>query len=728
MSLRRDRHAGAVDDEHARARAEPRRGDHVVHEAEIEARDEHAHQLAGAAARLDDEADDRLVRRRTRIADVAAEAVRADVDAGRHRIAVAAACRRDRGSTSACDNRHVAAQPAQRAAGSRARRRRVGPLRRRRARRCAARPGACRRARRRARGCGRARRAATSSLDVVRARANREHADDDRRHDRGQREHERARASATSRHGARHWRQPGDASRAARRDRLVGVASPATTAASAGLRSSNNSGVTARARQQLGRRERGVASRWHERRRAASSAAAASAPSRTPREAELDRADVSSLASRQPSSGCFAHAGHDEQLAAARRVRERADRDAIAVAEAAELPRPGDPVRDLVRVPAAQLVGRLAARAAAAAARARRTAPRSSVAARAPRRRRRSPARRELAALGAQPRHEPVAVDAHAERKRHGSACARRARRRRDRRRAATRARARERRARRRARRRSAAAPHRAACAGRARPPRASSRASRALRARARADLRARARAATSRRCGSGRGSCVAGAQDLADHLLAARERHERRLDASPRSRHRRVEQLGLARRRTCAGSGSRRSVRGSPPPRSREHSASTSTSNPHGAHCTCDSRAMRSMTGFGRGVGRARRRARDGRSPRGQPPVPRSQAARARCAGRSRMRSGADPRRRRARRRRGLGSHRAGGTAAALALDQPRPSARTASSPRSRPTRGRQPDLALVLAQPGVVRRRRRGVAAGIDEAADPCCRRPPP
>jgi hypothetical protein len=38
-----------------------------------------------------------------------------------------------------------------------------------------------------------------------------------------------------------------------------------------------------------------------------------------------------------------------------------------------------------------------------------------------------------------------------------------------------------------------------------------------------------------------------AGPQDLADHLLAARERHERRLDGDPALGHGRVEQLGLS-------------------------------------------------------------------------------------------------------------------------------------------------------------------------------------
>ena len=51
-----------VDD--ARALAESRRRDHVAHELEIERGDEDAHQLARAAARLDDEVDDRLAAER----------------------------------------------------------------------------------------------------------------------------------------------------------------------------------------------------------------------------------------------------------------------------------------------------------------------------------------------------------------------------------------------------------------------------------------------------------------------------------------------------------------------------------------------------------------------------------------------------------------------------------------------------------------------------------------
>ena len=89
LVARRDRDATAVDDEHAGSRPESRRGDHVAHEAEIERRHEHAHELAGAAARLHHEVDLLAIARGLRVADVAAEAVRSDVDAFRDRIAVA---------------------------------------------------------------------------------------------------------------------------------------------------------------------------------------------------------------------------------------------------------------------------------------------------------------------------------------------------------------------------------------------------------------------------------------------------------------------------------------------------------------------------------------------------------------------------------------------------------------------------------------------------------------
>ena len=99
-------------------------------------------------------------------------------------------------------------------------------------------------------------------------------------------------------------------------------------------------------------------------------------------------------------------------------------------------------------------------------------------------------------------------------------------------------------------------------------------------------------------------GQSLAGAQHLADHLLAARERHERRLDREPALGHRRVEQLGLVARRTCAGSGSARGGGGRGRCRTRRCASTTRGRAQRTRRLyVVFTRAVRSMTGFGRGV-----------------------------------------------------------------------------------------------------------------------------
>ena len=294
-------------------------------------------------------------------------------------------------------------------------------------------------------------------------------------------------------------------------------------------------------------------------------------------------------------------------------MRERADRDLRAVADLVELPRPGDPVRVLVVGPAPALVVLLEPR------RWRRphdvAEQRGEPGHRADRDVAGDPAGRQLTALVAQPRHEPVAVDPDAERvgprrgvlgARGGDEVGQAGRRR---------------------RRRAGLADHEQAVDRvRHRPPRAAQLGERGgLR-------RPVVRGERGRRCDEqaagdqlGQPGRVdpdqvravgAGAQDLADHLTAARERHQRRVDHDLALGHDRVEQLGLllaegveepdrrrprrlaARRgardqrdhRPCAmvadGDGSRVAPCG--PGQWRGHDITT---------------AMRSMTGYGRGV-----------------------------------------------------------------------------------------------------------------------------
>src|SRR5262249_5602845 len=122
------RHADAIDDEYARAGTEAGGGDHVAYETEIERRHDDADQLAGAATRLHDGVHGRRAGLEHSIADISAEAVRADVDVRRHRIAkqeLAIGVEDGDG----LDDRDAAAQAAEEQLAVARVTRRIGPLR-----------------------------------------------------------------------------------------------------------------------------------------------------------------------------------------------------------------------------------------------------------------------------------------------------------------------------------------------------------------------------------------------------------------------------------------------------------------------------------------------------------------------------------------------------------------------------------------------------------------------
>ena len=202
-------------------------------------------------------------------------------------------------------------------------------------------------------------------LDVVPRAQDREHADDrpSARPRRATARAARASAGPPRLHSARGLRDAAAAS--SRRTPAIassGVASPATTAASAGLRSSNSSGVSGdRAAAARAVAQRGV-DLLHERRRGGERGLVRR--HRRERLGELLRdLDARQLAREPPARrpDCFAHVGTTSSWPPRGARASGDDREALAIAERADLPRPGDPVRDLVRRPPPQLVGRLAA-------------------------------------------------------------------------------------------------------------------------------------------------------------------------------------------------------------------------------------------------------------------------------------------------------------------------------------------------------------------------------
>ena len=548
-SLRRDRHAGAVDDEDARAGAEPRRRDHVAHEAEVELGDEDADQLAGAAARLDDQrapagAPSDEARRRRCSRRSCASRCRRSAAPGRRSSSLPSGSRIE----TRLDDRHLAPQPRGAAAAvsrgiARARR----PT-------CDAASSSVRRAScsvpssdaPSARMCARvprttslstssrARRIASTPTTTVGTTA--------------------ASASTSSTrqrsepaHGSR-LRSPAQAASPAAAhacDRLLGRRVAATTAASAGLRSSNSSGVSGARGSGSRRAQRLVdvaderAALRRARRGGVGTVANRSANVRLDVDARSARA-----ASRQPRPGASRSAARRAAGRRAARARARDTASRSRSRERADLPRPGDPVRDLVPRPAPDLVGRFAARRRRRRRERRRTARRTVASARTapgvvdavPR----SRAARRAATARTSSRRRARRADAA------GPACARRAPPRPDRR----------------SRRSPAPAlpssrittspstvcgsrSQRAVVARRA--PRASGSQSSAASSAGAVCKQAAAtgRAARSRRCGSDRGSSVPRAQDLADHCWPRANGTSDDSTAIPRSATR-VEQLGL--------------------------------------------------------------------------------------------------------------------------------------------------------------------------------------
>ena len=241
--------AGAIDDDHPRAGPERGARDHGAHEPEIEAGDERAHQLTGAAAGLDDEVDDRPAGLVRGVADVAAEAVVADVELGRHRIAdPQRAVRID--DRECVDHRHAAAQPAEQQLGLPDIARRVGP---RAGRELDGAPRVLQGVVER--GAERVDVGERAAVDLV-AHAvarpeHRERADHHGRHRRRERDHEQHAPAQRAGHHGRACDAPARARsisrcqpRATPAAASSALASPAAAAASAALRSSNNSGVT----------------------------------------------------------------------------------------------------------------------------------------------------------------------------------------------------------------------------------------------------------------------------------------------------------------------------------------------------------------------------------------------------------------------------------------------------------------------------------------------------